>query len=331
MEENGASARAPALTSPHSSPPASGDLLEEILWALGAARQDQAETRPEITVGRADAIQTIQSLIARGRHALITGPAGAGKSHLLRYAAGELAGDNAIRLDDFKAPKSLLVTMGLELHEAGHLARYQDEFDPDKVNSQLNRLRVGELMEVVAASLRGRGYVILIDNLETMNQASVPIVQALTECATLVAACKSAKLDRITAVVDRFNRVELGPMPDDEITALLWTRLDRAGVAAPAMLERRVIAQANGLPGVVVDAAHKLAGSASRDDIRQVSPTLPARAQIDLTLIIFMAFAGLIAMRYIARATDSTTAYIAFGALSALGVILRMVLPRLIK
>jgi type II secretory pathway predicted ATPase ExeA len=306
------------------------DPLDEVIITVGAAREDESETRPEVTIGRVEAITAINNFMARGRHVLITGSRGTGKSHLLRHVVRELVTGPTLVLDDFKAQKSILIDVCEELHEAGHLSRYQDESDPDKVAATLRRLRIGELTDLVASSLRGRGYIVIIDSLETLTPSGVPTLQALSENAVVVAACELDELDRLDPVVDRFNQVELGPMPPDEIKAILWSRLDQAEVADPAMLERRVIAQAAGLPGAIVDAAHKLAGSASLADIRGVTPTgaRSAKNYADLTWIILIALAGVIAMRYIARSTDSTTGYVVFGVLSAFGLVVRTLLFR---
>ena len=304
------------------------DPLDEILATVGAAHADESETRPETTVGRAEAITAIKNFMARGRHVLLTGSRGAGKSHLLRHVARELVTGPTLVLDDFRAQRGILIDVCQELHEAGHLSRYQDESDPDKVAATLRRLRIGELTDIVASSLRGRGYIVVIDNLETLTPSGVPTLQALSENAVVVAACELQDLDRIVAVADRFNRIELGPMAEDEIKLLMWSRLDQAEVADATMLERRVIAQASGLPGAVVDAAHKLAGSASLADIRGVTPTgaRAAKNYADLTWIILIALAGVIAMRYIARSTDSATGYLVFGVLSAFGMVVRSLL-----
>ncbi len=308
------------------------DPLEEIAWRLGAERQGQVDNLVETTVGREEEIETVQSLLERGRHVLLLGSHGVGKSHLLRHIAGELASSGkCLFFDGFSAPKSVLKEVCLALHAAGCLLDYQHETDPDRVAASLSRLPVGSLTQLAAASLDQQGYTIVIDNLDNLTLAGVPVLQALSDKAAIVAACKAEKTDRVAGVIDRFNQVELGPMSSQDIAALLWTRLEQASVADPGMLERRIIAQANGNPGVVVDATHKLAGSASLADIRDVRATIPTTTRLDVTWIVFFAVAGLFALRYIARATDSTTAYVVFGVLSAFGMVARILLPRLAR
>ncbi|MBN1888608.1 MAG: ATP-binding protein [Thermoflexales bacterium] len=308
------------------------DPLEEIAWRLGAEREEGVERRAEITVGREEEIKSIHKLLERGRHVLLVGSHGVGKSHMLRHIAGELAGGGTcLFFDGFGAPKSVLKEVCLALHEAGHLPGYQHEADPERAGAMLNRLPLGNLSQLAAAGLDGQGYTLVIDNLDSLTAAGVPILQAISDKAILVAACKAEKTERVAGVIDRFNRVELAPMNSRDIAALLWTRLERAAVADPQLLERRIVAQANGNPGVVVDAAHKLAGNASLADIRDVRATIPTTSQVDLTWIVFFAVAGLLALRYVARATDSTTAYVVFGVLSAFGMAARILLPRLAR
>lgn len=282
------------------------------------------------TIGRQDALDAIARLTAKNRHVLLTGPRGAGKSHLLWHCAENAPDDaNTLTLEDFKAQRSILIDLCMRLHERGHLSRFNDEPDEDKLVAALSRLRIRELTALVVASVRGRSYTLYIDRLDTLTPSGVPTLHDLAQHVTIVAAADTENAERIKPILDKFNIVELGPLPPEDARQLLWLCIDQAEVADPVMLEKRILDQTGRLPGAIVDATQKITGGANLADIRSIHPQATPDTRVDLTWMVLIVAACITAMRYISRGLDSTTMYIVFGVLSACAMVSRVLLMRL--
>jgi hypothetical protein len=111
---------------------------------------------------------------------------------------------------------------------------------------------------------------------------------------------------------------------------MLWSSVDYASIGNPKMLETKVVSAATGVPGAVADAVTRYAaggtGEISERDIRQIQETGQAS---DITWLLVVGLMCFMVLRYVSRATDSTTAYVMAGGLSVLGMMLRSMLYRI--
>lgn len=312
--------------------------LEELLATISVPDTETEEIRrAELTVGRDDVIATMRRLLNHHRNVLLVGTRGTGKSHLLRYAARELIEDpgpavskaerHLIVLDEFKAMKGILRGIIQDLHQRGQLTRFKETDDSDKVYSITGRWRVNQLTDLVCDSLHGHDYTIIIDNLESLTPTGVPVLQQLSDVAVVLASARVDQLGRLDPIIERFNRIELGPIPDDAIRELLWSSVDYSTVSNARMLENKIVKTSAGIPGAVIDTITRYAeGKITIRDIQQIEGREPIS---DVTWVLLIAIAGVMTLRYVSRAANSTTAYIAFGGLSAFSMVLRSMLYRM--
>jgi type II secretory pathway predicted ATPase ExeA len=304
--------------------------LEELLVTISIPEAQEEETRrAELTVGRDDVIATMRRLLNHHRHVLLIGARGTGKSHLLRYAARELVEDpnRLIVLDDFRAMKGILRGVIQDLHQRGYLTRFKEIDDSEQVYRTTGRWRVNELADLTCDSLHGHDYTLVIDNLETLTPTGVPVLQQLSDVAVVLAAARADQLTRLDPIIERFNRIELGPIPDDAIRQLLWSSVDYSTVSNARMLENKIVKTSAGIPGAVIDTITRYAeGRITVRDIQQIEGREPVS---DVTWVLLIAIAGIMTLRYVSRAANSTTAYIAFGGLSAFSMVLRSMLYRM--
>ncbi|MGD9098892.1 MAG: ATP-binding protein [Anaerolineae bacterium] len=304
--------------------------LAELMATINAPVVREEESgRAELTVGRDDVIATLRNLLGNQRHTLLIGERGMGKSHLLRYAARELVQDpeRLIVLDEFKAMKGILRGAIQDLHGRGQLARFKETEDSEQVYRATGRWRVNELAELACDSLHGHDYTIVIDNLEGLTPTGIPVLQQLSDVAVILAAARTDQLSRLDPVIERFNRVELRPITDEAVKELLWSSVDYSAVSNSRMLETKIVKTSAGVPGAVVDTiARYAAGQITIRDIQRIEGREPVS---DVTWVLLFAIAGVMTLRYVSRAANSTTAYIAFGGLSAFSMVLRSMLYRL--
>jgi len=232
-----------------------------------------------------------------------------------------------IVLDDFKALRGILRSIIHTLHQRGHLARFTEIDDSEQIYRTTAKWRVNELTDLVCDSLHGHAYTLVIDNLEGLTPTGVPVLQQLSEVAVILAAARTDQLDRLAPIVERFNRIELGPISDAAIRQLLWSSLDYSAVSNSKMLENKIVKTSAGNPGAVVDTIARYAeGTITLHDIQHIQGREPVS---DVTWVLLIAVAGVMTLRYVSRATNSTTAYVAFGGLSAFSMVLRSMLYRM--
>ena len=102
-----------------------------------------------LLIGRAAELQRLRENVARGRHSVLVGKVGLGKSHLLRALNRELP--RSIYLDEVRPLRPSLVALCQALHARGHLT-LTDAPWPEALK-KVQRLNIRELTEVVAQSL----------------------------------------------------------------------------------------------------------------------------------------------------------------------------------
>src|SRR3989304_3077014 len=73
----------------------------------------------DLLIGRAPELQHLRENVAKGRHTLLVGKIGLGKSHLLRALNRELS--RSIYLEEVRPLRHSLVALCQALHARGHL------------------------------------------------------------------------------------------------------------------------------------------------------------------------------------------------------------------
>jgi hypothetical protein len=261
---------------------------------------------------RKQEINAIARDIKQQRHILISGAPGIGKSHLLRYARDYLiAPDASIYLDDFKSASAALRQIACALYQRRQLARLRGERHDKAVYRELERQRPQELVKLVCDSLRGRGYVLVIDDLDTIAPDGLAALKDLGQVATLLAAARTDRLPRLDSIAEQFDCIQLGPLPDDAACSMFWSRLGYS-LPEPDKLENRVRDAARGNPG-------KIASMATRYRRSNV---------LNPVWILLIAAALTLAFYFASRQVGAASATIVAGGLCAVFVAARAFLWR---
>ena len=287
------------------------------------------ESPPLQLIGRESERQRLEENAARGRHTLLVGPIGIGKSHLLRVVAGALP--RALRVDHVRPLRMSLLALCQALHAAGALT--VPGFDvaalawPDCAR-KLARLNVRELTELVMAGLHGREYVVILDQLEGATPSMASTLEHLLEEAVVLGATRQLR-PGLQKLWWAFERVDLPPFGRDEARRLLWSVAEPHEVADPTMFEAKVLAQAGGNPHAIVEMARQVAG-APRGGLQAIRDLWHGAGvrYLDLTPLLLLIGAGLVAARFLALGLDDRDLYILAGSLGALFFVVRYLLTR---
>jgi len=279
---------------------------------------------------RAALIADIADHLDDGRHVLLTGPRGAGKSWLLGHVAQTTK--RAFYIPSISSKKAVLIEICKRLWHDGRLEDFAYFSVWRDVDKRLRHRTLDELKTIVEPHLAS--YRLVVDNLELASEKAVlDIIEPLMVAPTLAAAdvSKAARKRRVALISDRFVQIELPPLSSLESRAMLWDLLDRSQYRHWQAIETKVLGLAQGQPGVIADLAEQMRGSAgSLADVRELSHSITEQRRVNLlapTLIGVIAL--LMASRYLARGLDDPTAYLLAAVAYALSMAFRPLLWRL--
>lgn len=283
-------------------------------------------------VGRTAELQRVLELVAKKRHALIIGDVGLGKSTLLQQVQNRLLA--ALYVEHLTPPKAALLSILKQLKELKRLkiAGLDAEYlDWKEIVKKISRLTVGDLTDVLVENLRGKDYVLLIDELERLTPTGVPIVERLLEVCTVVGATRSLTSGR-EKLWWQFQQVELPPLNREDAKTLLWQLVDASKVKDVALFETKVLSAANGNPLAIKQMAEQVANEpeVTQQVIRQLSSSAGVR-YVDLTFCLLIIGAVVVAARFISLGLNDQDLYIIAGVGSALFLVVRYGVFRLLR
>lgn len=256
---------------------------------------------------REELLSDIRSRLERGQPVLLTGPRGAGKTWILRHAAG----DDAIYIQHISSKKAVLLEILRRLWEDGHLEDFAYFADWQDVMKRLRGRTIPELAAMIEPHLGA--YTVALDNLHLASEkAMLDVVVPLLKARIIAAGRNDTKPEqrRLSYLADRFHEIEVPPLTHAEARAMLWSLLEKG--RNWQIIETKVLGQARGRPGIIADLATRLRGSAGNlDEIRRLSHSAAPVARVNLLVpAIILLVAALFAGRYLARGLDDPTAYI---------------------
>ena len=282
-----------------------------------------------VLIGREAERQRLAENVATGRPTLLVGPIGVGKSYLLRAVARTLP--RVLGVDHVWPVRTSLLALCQALHAAQHLTLPGLDAAalpwPDCAR-KLARLTIPALTDVVTAGLCGRQYVLILDQLDEVTPSLMPTLERLLAEALILGATRQLR-PAYQKLWWAFDRIDLPPLTRDETRQLLWTVAERDQISDPTMFEAKVLAQAAGNPYALLEMVKQVAGvpRVSRQAIRDLSHAAGIR-YFDLTPLVLLVGAGLIAARFLARGFDDRDLYVIAGGLGALFVVVRYLLSR---
>ena len=297
-------------------------------------------------IGRDDLVEQIAREARKGRHLLLTGPVGIGKSAVLEAAIERLlvrqnriviqVGEHQAKGQFLELARGLLES-GLLKPSALELDERLDALDPAalewvKIKRQVNRLSIRDLCAAIVPALHDqRGQVLMaVDDLTQVTPTLVAFWLAVCDAAQIIA-CASARKPNVAKLWWKLVEIEIPPLSPDSARTIAQTYLQQTGalVEAPALLIAHVVQQANGNPQALADLLAD-AGKERRVDKRRIREMKHAAGvrYLDFTPVMIVALASMVGARYLAMGTGDTELYIFAGMLAAVVIAVRVFLFR---
>ncbi len=297
-------------------------------------------------IGRDDLVEQIAREARKGRHLLLTGPVGIGKSAVLEAAIERLllrqnrivihVGEHQAKGQFLEMARGLLES-GLLKPSALELDAGLDAVDPAaiewvRIKRQVNRLSIRDLCAAIVPALheqRGQA-LIAVDDLTQVTPTLVAFWLAVCDAAQIIA-CASARKPNVAKLWWKLVEIEVPPLSPDSARAIAQRYLQQTGalVEAPALLIAHVVQQANGNPQALADLLAD-AGKERRVDKRRIREMKHAAGvrYLDFTPVMIVALASVVGARYLAMGTGDTELYIFAGMLAAVVIAVRVFLFR---
>jgi energy-coupling factor transporter ATP-binding protein EcfA2 len=297
-------------------------------------------------LGRDDLVETVAREARKGRHLLLTGPVGIGKSAVLEAALDRLLLRQhriLLHLTEHQAKGQFLelarglLESGLLKPSALELDANLDALDPAalewaKIKRSVNRLSIRDLCAAIVPALHAQpGRVLIaVDDLTPVTPTLVAFWLAILDAAQLVA-CASAKKPNVAKLWWKLAEIEIPPLAPEHARAIAQTYLTQTGtlVESPPLFIAHLVQQANGNPQALADL---LADSAkervvNQQRIREMKHAAGVQ-YLDFTPVMIVALASVVGARYLAIGTGDTELYIFAGMLAAVVISIRVFLFR---
>ncbi|MGB5064154.1 MAG: ATP-binding protein [Candidatus Competibacter sp.] len=295
-------------------------------------------------IGREALVEQIAREARKGRHLLLTGPAGIGKSAVLEAVIDRLLLRQqriVIQVSEHQA-KGQFLEIARGLLESGLLKPSALELDAGldaldsaalewaKLKRSVNRLSIHDLTAAIVPVLHAQKdrVLIAVDDLTAVTPTLVAFWLAVCDAAQLLA-CASAKRPNVAKLWWKLAEIEIPPVSPDHARAIAQSYLQQTGtlVESPPLFVAHLIQQANGNPQALAD----LLADASKERvvnkqrIREMRHAAGVK-YLDFTPVMIVALASVVGARYLAIGTGDTELYIFAGMIATVVVSVRVFL-----
>ncbi|MGY6217379.1 ATP-binding protein [Methylolobus aquaticus] len=295
-------------------------------------------------VGRDELIDTIRREIGKGKHVLVTGAVGIGKSTVLNAALDVIPDRRTvIRLLDHQA-KGQFVEMARQMLALGLLPakaldlpeKYQAmapaEIPWEDIKRQVNRLSIRDLTQAIIPALADcdEKPLIAVDDLTFLTPTQQAFWLAVFDHAQ-IAGCACEKKQGLRKLWWKMREIAVAPLAPETSKAIVQTYITRKGVLieSPELYVSHVVKQAGGNPQAIQDMLDESAKERVIDKrkVREMRHEAGVR-YLDFTPVMLVAGAGIVAMRYVAMGLGDRMLYVMAGIAAALFLSFRLLVMR---
>ena len=283
-------------------------------------------------LGRDDLVAELVTEIRKGKHVILTGPVGIGKSAVLKAAlvkvAAHAAGGLLITLHDHQA-KGQFVEMARQMLALGLISakelelptKFHDlpgpQIDWREVKSQVNRMSMRDLTHAIIPALARADSkpVIAVDDLTSLTPTQMAFWLAIFDHAQVIG-CASDKKARVRKLWWKMKEIAVKPLPPEVIRQVVKKYIETQGVLieSPDLYISHVVKQSGGVPQAIYDMLDE-SGKERIIDKRKVREMRHEAgvAYLDFTPMIMILGALIVSMRYVGMGTGDKTLYIIGG------------------
>ncbi len=297
-------------------------------------------------IGRDELVEKIAREARKGRHLLLVGPVGIGKSAVLAAVLDRLLVRQArvvLHLHDHPA-KGQFLELARGLLESGLLKPSALELDPaldaldpaalewTKLKRSVNRPSIRDLTAALVPALHAHpGRVLIaVDDLTAVTPTGVAFWLAILDAAQILA-CASARKPTVAKLWWKLAEIEVPPLAPEHARAIAQRYLTQTGtlVESPPLFLAHVVQQANGNPQALADllADARKERLVDKARIREMRHAAGIR-YLDFTPVLLVSLASVIGARYLAIGTGDTALYVFAGMLAAVVLSIRVFLVR---
>lgn len=266
----------------------------------------------QIHIGRKKELKQINELFHKRVNVILIGPQGIGKSQIIKM----LHHEKVLRLDDFKAVKTTIGNILLELYQ-GDKEKVIDlitkQADIDKV---ITKNSIPNLIKLLIQTTEQNEYTLLIDDLTHVTAAGVAALDKLKNHFHIICAARQVKMTQ-ASFLSNFQKVDIGPLDRVESTKLIMALskplLNR--IEQVESYKNHIYDQTSGNPLFIRELVERFSKEPviSIDHLREIRHTA-AMTEIDMSVPLVIALSSLMVLRYVGgEFEDDTGAYRLFG------------------
>ncbi len=285
--------------------------------------------------GRDDVVDNLISEIRKGKHVILTGPVGIGKSALLWEALEQISHKigSLIKLHDHQA-KGQFVEMSRQMLSLGLISAEEldlpDQFhdmDPaaiewKEIRNRVNRMSMRDLTQAVIPALAKTETkpVIAVDDLTSLTPTQMAFWLAIFDHAQVIG-CASEKKIRVKKLWWKMKEMAIKPLPPKVVREMVKRYITSKGILieSPDQYISHVVKQSGGIPQAIFDMLDESSKERIIDKrkIREMRHDAGVK-YLDFTPMIMILGALIVSMRYIGMGTGDKTLYIMGGMGAAL-------------
>lgn len=297
-------------------------------------------------IGRDDLVAKVTREARKGRHILLTGPVGVGKSVVLDAVIDRLIVRSdlvVLHVNEHQAKGQFLeiarglLESGLLKPSALELNDELDELDPAaiqwlRIKRQAGRLSIRDLTAAIVPALHAnKGRVIIaVDDLTGVTPTLLAFWLAVCDAAQLIS-CANEKRKNVSKLWWKMAEIEVPPLSPESARALAQEYMTQTGmlVESPTLYISHITKQANGNPQALSDLLSDSSKErvVDKQRIREMKHAAGVR-YFDFTPVMIIALASVVGARYLAIGTGDTELYIFAGMVAAVVISARVFIFR---
>lgn len=286
-------------------------------------------------IGRDEVVADLVAEIRKGKHVILTGSVGIGKSAVLRKALEQVGGRVGliIRLHDHQT-KGQFVEMARQMLELDLIIAKEldlpaqfhgvpgSEIDWADIKNKVNRMSMRDLTQVVIPALaRAEDKpVIAVDDLTSLTPTQMAFWLAIFEHAQVVG-CASEKKPRVKKLWWKMKEISVKPFSPAVAREVIKQYITTKGmlIESPDQYISHVVKQSGGIPQAIYDMLDE-SGKERIIDKRKVREMRHEAGvkYLYFTPVVMILGALIVSMRYIGMGTGDKTLYILGGMGAAL-------------